>query len=265
MSFFVAAGWSIGALFLLDFLMMLLPAGHQDLVGAVLCQGVAYLIALVFLMLVHEKDVYEKDGSLSETLGLRRTSLSLCFLAAVIGLALQGPLTLIADAIYHRFPVPEQEMSDFADLFRAPLLYRKVALVLVAGVVGPAVEEIFFRGALYRGLRRQYTPALTLFGVALLFAASHRDARNFLPDLLGGLAMGYVRAISGSLWPALLLHAAFNTISVVFAVRLGPEADVLSRPQSLAATFACLGLVALYRAVALRSETCAQARAEDAV
>src|SRR5262249_2450695 len=141
----------------------------------------------------------------------------------------------------------------------------KIAIVLCAGLIAPIVEEMLFRGALFRGLRRQHPPWLTLVGVSLLFAAAHRDARNFLPDLLGGLAMGYVRGLAGSLWPAVVLHAAFNTVPVVFALRRGAEADMLTRPQNLAAVFASLGLLALYRAVALRSETCAQARAEDAV
>jgi hypothetical protein len=151
------------------------------------------------------------------------------------------------------------------ELFRVPLLYQKVALVVAGGIIGPVVEELFFRGALFRGLRRQHTAALTVFGVALLFAAAHREPRSFLPDLLGGLAMGYVRAVSGSLWPAVLMHAAFNSATMIFAVRFGPEADVLTRPQSLVATVACVGLFALYRVLAVRSETCAQARAEDAV
>jgi membrane protease YdiL (CAAX protease family) len=262
-SFFAAATWSILALFGLDLMVSLLAvsqAGQVDLVSRVLCQAVAFLGTLIFLTLIHEK-----DRPLAEVLGLRKTSALLCVVATALGLALHGPLTLIADAIYRRYPLPDPEMGELIELFRVPLLYQKVAIVLSAGMLGPAVEEMFFRGALFRGLRRQHPPGLTLIGVSLLFAAAHRDFRNFLPDLLGGLAMGYVRMLAGSLWPAVLLHAAFNSVSIAFALRQGPEADMLSRPQSLAAVLASLVLLALYRAMALRSETCAQARAEDAV
>jgi membrane protease YdiL (CAAX protease family) len=263
MSFFLAATWSILALFALDLLVGLLASAHAtgrvDLVSGVLCQGVAFLSTLIFLTLVHDK-----DRPLSEALGLRRTSASLCLLATALGLALQGPLTLLADAVYRRFPLPEQEVTQLVELFRAPAVHQKLGILLAAGILGPAVEEMFFRGALFRGLRRQHSPALTLIGVSLLFAAAHRDLRNFLPDFLGGMAMGYVRILAGSLWPAILLHAAFNTVSVAFALRLGPEADVLTRTESLVATLATLGLLAIYRVLALRSETCAQARAADA-
>ena len=47
--------------------------------------------------------------------------------------------------------------------------------------------------------------------------------------------MGYLRWASGSIWPAILLHAAFNTTSVVMALMYGPETDVMTRAENLAA------------------------------
>jgi membrane protease YdiL (CAAX protease family) len=131
------------------------------------------------------------------------------------------------------------------------------------GLVGPVVEEVFFRGAILRSLRRGHASGLTLLATSLLFAAAHLDPRNFLPDFLGGLAMGYVRLWSGSLWPAILLHAAFNSGSAYAALYLGPEADLLTRSQSFVAIFATIGLVALYRTVAVRTPLCAEAREQD--
>ena len=98
---------------------------------------------------------------------------------------------------------------------------------------------------------------------ALLFAAAHLDPRSFLPDFMGGLAMGYVRVLSGSLWPAILLHAAFNTVSMLVAVRSGPDADLFTRQENLVAVPVTLALVALYGAVALRSRFSADARQQD--
>ncbi len=262
MSFFVAAIWSITARLLFEFLgLALMSARHADrldLVSQVLCQGVAFLTTLYLVVMMHEP-----DRPLSEVLGLRRTSIGLYLVAAAIGLALHGPLTLITNAIYRRYPPSEEELDHLRYLFTAPALHEKVALVAAAGFMGPLVEEMFFRGGLLRGLRRTNTAALTLLGTSLLFAAAHLDARNFLPVLIGGLAMGYVRILSGSLWPAVLLHAAFNTISVVVALRYGPEADVFTGPESVAAVFVTLALVALYRTLALRSELCSEAREQD--
>jgi membrane protease YdiL (CAAX protease family) len=263
MSFLVAAAWSILAVYGFDLTSSLLQSARAhdlDLVSRILCLAFAYLGTLIFFTLIHEK-----DRPLSEVFALRRTSLSLCLLAAAIGLALVGPLSLLSDAILRRFPLSEEDAIAFAEQFDAPLLHQKVAIVMGAGLLAPLVEEMFFRGALFRGLRRQHPPGLTLVGVSLLFAASHRELHYFLPEFLAALALGYSRALAGSLWPAVILHAAFNTVQLVFILRHRTDADMLSHPQSLAAAFAAVGLLALYRAVALRSETCAQARAEDAV
>ncbi len=263
MSFFIAAIWSTSALLGLDLIAAILvsarPSGNFDLVSRVLCQALAFVSTLFFMVLVHDK-----ERPLSEVLGLRRAHLGLCLLACVLGLALQGPLTLLSNAIYSRFPLPEEELTLLRELFDVKGAGQKIALVAAAGVVGPVVEEVFFRGGILSNLRRSHTSGLTLFGVSLLFAAAHRDWRAFFPDFVGGLAMGYVRITSGSLWPAILVHAAFNASSVVFALRAGPEADVLTRAQSLLATLATLVVLALYGTVARRSESCARAREQDA-
>ncbi len=262
MTFFIAAMWSAAALFALDLLHalfgMLRAPAHVDLVTGVLCQGVAFLATLYAMVFV-----YDREKPASEVLALRRPSVLLALLATAIGVALHGPLTLIANAIYGRFPLPEQDVEMMREILTASTLRDKIAFVAAAGVVGPVVEEVFFRGALYRNLRRVHPPSLTLFGMSLLFAAAHLDARTFLPDFLGGLAMGYVRILSGSLWPAILLHAAFNTASMLVAVRSGPDADLLTRSESILAVPVTLALVALYGAVALRSRFSADARHQD--
>jgi CAAX protease family protein len=263
MSFFVAAIWSTSALVALDLIAAILvsarPSTNFDLVSRVLCQALAFMGTLFFMVVVHDK-----ERPLSDVLGLRRTHVALWLLACALGIALQGPMTLISNAIYTRYPLPEEELALLRELFDVKGMPQKAALVMAAGLVGPMVEEVFFRGGILSNLRRAHTSGLTLFGVSLLFAAAHRDWRAFFPDFVGGLAMGYVRIASGSLWPAVVLHATFNTSSVLFALRTGPEADVLTRVQSLLATLATVGLIALYGAVARRSESCARARELDA-
>jgi membrane protease YdiL (CAAX protease family) len=262
MSFFMAAMWAVSARLSFDLITSVLSAAHAsgrlDLVSQVLCQGIAFVGTLYLMVIVHDR-----DRPLSEALGLRRTHVGLCIVAAAIGLALHGPMLLVANAIAGHFPPSEDEVATMQFLFDAPALHQRVALVGAAGIMGPFVEELFFRGGILRNLRRAHTAGLTLLGTSLLFAAAHLDPRNFLPVFLGGLAMGYVRILSGSLWPSILLHAAFNSTSVLVALEVGPDADALTRPQSFAAAVVTLGLVALYGMLALRSELCSEARAQD--
>jgi membrane protease YdiL (CAAX protease family) len=262
MSFFAAAIWSVAAVAALDFFLALAaaasPSAELDLVSRVLCEAAAFVSTLLLLTLVHER-----DRPLSEVLALRRTPISLLLLATLFGFALQGPVNLVAGAIYQRYPLPEEQIELLRRLFDVGPLHQKAAIVLFAGVVGPVVEELLFRGGIFRGLRRQHGPLRTVIGVALFFALAHREPRNFLPDFMGGLAMGYVRLTSGSLWSGILLHAAFNTTSVVFAFVAGPDADVLTRAENLAAVAASVALFIAFRWIAGRHELCAAAREAD--
>jgi membrane protease YdiL (CAAX protease family) len=263
MTFFAAAMWSVSAIAALDFLLavVVVSAGQStgpDLVSRVLCEAAAFLTTLWLLTLVHER-----ERPLADVLGLRRPPFALLLLGLLAGLALQGPVDLVAGAIYDRYPLPEEQLEVLRELFNVKALHLQVAIVLAAGVVGPVVEELLFRGGIFRGLRRVHGAAKTVIGISVFFALAHREPRNFLPDLMGGLAMGYVRWVSGSLWPAILLHAAFNTTSAILALVAGPETDVLTRWQNVAATLACIVLLAAFGRLAGRSDVCAAAREAD--
>jgi membrane protease YdiL (CAAX protease family) len=263
MSFFAAAMWSVSAIAALDFFLAVLvvSAGQStelDLVSRVLCEAAAFMTTLFILTLVHER-----ERPLSDVLGLRRTPLALLLVGALFGVALQGPVNLIAGVIYDRYPLPQDQIDLLHQLFDGKALHFQVAIVLAAGLVGPAVEELLFRGGIFRGLRRKHSAVAAVLGISFFFAMAHREPRNFLPDFLGGVAMGYVRAVSGSIWPAILLHATFNTTSVLFALLAGPEADVLTRWQNVAAAAASVALLAAFGRIAGRNEVCAAARDAD--
>jgi membrane protease YdiL (CAAX protease family) len=263
MSFFAAAIWSVSAIAALDFFLALVvvAAGQAtglDLVSRVLCEAAAFLTTLLLLTLVHER-----ERPLADVLGLRRTPIALWLLALLFGLALQGPVNLIAGVIYRRYPLPQEQIDLINQLFDVKALHLQVALVIAGGLLGPAVEELLFRGGIFRGLRRRHGAVATVLGISILFALAHREPRNFLPDLLGGLAMGYVRAVSGSIWPALALHAAFNTASAILTIAAGPEADVFTSWQNVAGAVVSVGLLALFGRIASGSEICGAAREAD--
>jgi membrane protease YdiL (CAAX protease family) len=93
---------------------------------------------------------------------------------------------------------------------------------LVAAVVAPLLEEIVFRGGLYRGLRGGTSgmPLLASMVVSallssLVFAAIHPQGVLFVP-ILGALAMSFclVRELRGSLVAPMVGHALNNGLIV---------------------------------------------------
>ncbi|WP_161958773.1 CPBP family intramembrane glutamic endopeptidase [Ferruginivarius sediminum] len=82
----------------------------------------------------------------------------------------------------------------------------------VAGLLAPLVEEIVFRGLLYRWIRERYGFVVGVIGSALAFSLLHGIA-GLIPAiaLLGAiLAWTYERA--QSIWAPVILHGTYNAV-----------------------------------------------------
>jgi membrane protease YdiL (CAAX protease family)/Pyruvate/2-oxoacid:ferredoxin oxidoreductase delta subunit len=88
--------------------------------------------------------------------------------------------------------------------------------VLVA-LVAPVVEELAFRGVVMVALtsRMGVWPAMAI--QAVLFAAYHASVWLFFPMLVFGVALGWLASSRRSLWPAIVLHVAYNGLAVAAA------------------------------------------------
>jgi membrane protease YdiL (CAAX protease family) len=77
--------------------------------------------------------------------------------------------------------------------------------------VGPGVtEELLFRGYVMSRLSRALTPTETLLVQSALFSLVHFSPVIFPSHFVIGLALGLVRQQTGSLYPGMLVHAAWN-------------------------------------------------------
>ena len=199
---------------------------------------------------------------LRELLALRSASLRVCLAALALGAALQIPATLLANAVEHFFPVPEAVLRERLLRITPHGTAHGIAIFAVVAGLGPCVEEFFFRGALYGALRRGRGTRLPLLVVSLCFALAHLDLRLLLPLFVAALAIGDVREQTGSLWPGLLTHAAFNavTLAVVF---MGHAQNGQPPPVppflAVAGSVIALSLLVLVRALALADAPAPQA------
>ncbi len=102
-----------------------------------------------------------------------------------------------------------------------------VSMLLVAlGVIAPVAEEVFFRGVLYAGLRKQVpvVPAVILSSAA--FAAAHMDSTRLLAFVLGVVAAMLIE-FTGSIIPAILAHMGVNIGFVLFLANRGRLAETV--------------------------------------
>lgn len=91
-----------------------------------------------------------------------------------------------------------------------------IGLVL-AGVVAPVTEELFFRGFLFGGLRRPLGLIGAMFVSGLIFSVVHLQPATILPIFALGCLLAFLYEISKSLVPVIIMHATYNTIALVVA------------------------------------------------
>ena len=85
--------------------------------------------------------------------------------------------------------------------------------VLVSTVV-PFAEELFFRGLGVRAL--QFFGGMSAVVITgLVFGSSHGVLGALPPLVLFGIALGWVRLRSGSVWPGVLAHGFFNAVGIL--------------------------------------------------
>ncbi|MFM8831742.1 MAG: lysostaphin resistance A-like protein [Spartobacteria bacterium] len=117
-----------------------------------------------------------------------------------IGYSLSGPQTEPQPIVY--FLLEHQSLRD------------RLSVILIAVIAAPITEELVFRGCLYGFLRQTGGRFVAIATTSILFALIH----GHIPSLAGllilavGLSLLYEK--TGSLWAPILLHAAFNGLSI---------------------------------------------------
>ncbi|HEX6844225.1 MAG TPA: type II CAAX endopeptidase family protein [Actinomycetota bacterium] len=99
--------------------------------------------------------------------------------------------------------------------------FKALTVVLVV-VIAPVVEELFYRGVLYRSVRDRYGVTWGLVVSSLLFGLAHYVPASAADVLLlqavmvaTGLGLAAIYEWRGSLVANVFAHAAFNAIGVV--------------------------------------------------
>ena len=86
--------------------------------------------------------------------------------------------------------------------------------LLLACVVGPITEEIFFRGVLFTALRTRCKPHWAILLSGAIFAAAHANIVGFLPICLLGCMLAAVYERTGSLLSPIAVHVVHNFLLV---------------------------------------------------
>jgi membrane protease YdiL (CAAX protease family) len=149
-------------------------------------------------------------GALTSLLGPRRLAAlplyawaSVAFFASLAGGALY--VTLVSNISRDLVPLPLPAALEGTEL--------RWLMFIVVVLVGPFVEEVFFRGFVFAGLLRRFGLPAAVVLSSLVFALAHLDVAVAGPAFLSGSAFALVYWRTGTLQPLILAHTAQNAIA----------------------------------------------------
>ncbi len=146
------------------------------------------------------------------SLGWRRSGFNLGW-AAGGGVLLAIVLSLLG-ALLKTPKIP----SPFEKLTSTRLMF--VFFALVAVVLAPLFEELFFRGFLQPLFSRTFGTIAGIVITAAAFGALHGFEYSWVWQYalfisLAGAVFGWLRARTGSIIPSMVMHGCFNAVSVI--------------------------------------------------
>ena len=149
-----------------------------------------YLLPIVFVYLISGKEFNPIKFKKLEFTDLYRISLFFLFfivLSIILGF-------LFPDEI------PEYEFS--------------LRTLITAGILGPVLEELLWRGVVFASLSR-YSAVFASIYSSLLFAMLHTGSSGLIYAFIGGMIFSFLYLKSGSLLPGIVLHLVNNLVSTL--------------------------------------------------
>ena len=133
---------------------------------------------------------------------------------------LATPLVLLAVAgfrlaLERLAPGPSASGAVFEPIAGSASRFDPIALVVLAGVVAPLAEEVFFRGMLYNALRRRLHPVVAAVIQGLAFGFLHPFGwREQAVLSLVGVLLAFLYEWRRRLLAPILVHGLANAISL---------------------------------------------------
>lgn len=160
--------------------------------------------------------------SWSSAFGFRATRFREVIVPTTVSLiAILIPLEILEGGTYWilkslGLPVERQPVLEFFLRLHDPWL--KAAMVFLAVIGAPMVEEILFRGIIYPSLKRKFGFFHALWITSAVFAMIHFHLPS-TPTLFGlAIAFTLLYEWTGNLAACIFFHASFNACSMILAI-----------------------------------------------
>lgn len=128
-----------------------------------------------------------------------------------------GGLLLLSIIVILSFPLlllnPDLPPQSYEQMLRTVQDGSQFLLLLImAAVLAPLSEELFYRGMIYPLTRYSLGPVWGAITAGLLFGLAHLDFWRAIPLAVGGAILCYFYEKSGSIWSTVTAHGVWNAV-----------------------------------------------------
>lgn len=135
---------------------------------------------------------------------------------SVISFVIFIPLLFLLSFII-QYVLPEYKQQEIVLNFKSTLLEDKGILLDIL-VIAPIVEEIIFRGYLYRLLKSKIPIAFSMIISSTLFAIIHFNILSYTLLFMLSIFLTYIYERNGSIVCPIIIHSLFNLMMSIFII-----------------------------------------------
>jgi membrane protease YdiL (CAAX protease family) len=184
-----------------------LPPTASFLIQYVLQFVVLFFPLWIFVVSKYETDLKDFGFTPIDWKEVLKTIFSLYATYLVLIVAISTILT----QLHLKLPGYEQQDS-YLPLFGADTLGLVVGFLFVS-TIAPFLEELLFRGFVYRVFVKTWVPWVGSLFTAILFALAHLQFQTFIPLFILGLLLNQAYKKTGSVWTCVAFHSLNNIIA----------------------------------------------------
>ncbi|QSZ26468.1 CPBP family intramembrane metalloprotease [Aceticella autotrophica] len=141
-----------------------------------------------------------------------RISLMELFLSILIGIAFEMVFEMINSVmnLYRYFP----DYNKYQELFTKIIKGNFFIVLLSIVIIGPILEEIIFRGLIFKELRKGMSISTSIILQSTIFAIIHGSIYQGFYAFILGILLSVMFYLSKSIWVPIIIHMASNMVAL---------------------------------------------------
>jgi sodium transport system permease protein len=184
------------------------------------------------------------------TFNLRRLPPALLVAAGLVAIGL-SPWAMFAAAVQEHFWPRGAGGQDQMQILLTALKQHPVLTAIGVGLLAGVCEELLFRGPIQGSMLRKLPPWAAITFAAILFSAAHFDFHGLVVRALLGMLLGWMVWRSGSVFPAMIAHALFDSTQLAMAAWQIHHPSAVADPSTLIVSGSDMVMLAVGAALAI--------------